>query len=173
MRFVKLLHFPHANIVNFDLNKNKNWCYTRPQISNRGRLLLGPILVCQIERQRIYDKCTNFFTKLQKIKIWMHQIFKICCQMVTCWFMLLMLYLPLLDICAQDPLGHVWGRGVIVFIRFWNRKKVNYSGDPKSRQVWIYWDWVNAKEHQHTKSQDHHLATLKSVRLIWQSLVFK
>ena len=68
------------------------------QISNRDRLLLGPIQVCHIERQRINYKCTNFFTTLQKRKRWMHQIFNICKQMVSCWLMLLMLYLPLLDI---------------------------------------------------------------------------
>ena len=35
-----------------------------------------------------------------KRKIWMQQIFNICWQMICCWFMLLMLYLPLLDICV-------------------------------------------------------------------------
>ena len=71
-----------------------------PQISNKGRLPLGPIQVCQIERQKLYYKCTNFFTALQRRKRLMHQIFNICWQMVSCWFILLMPYLPLLDICG-------------------------------------------------------------------------
>ena len=41
-----------------------------------------------------------WFTTLQIKKSWMHQIFNICWQRGSCWFMLLMLYLPLLDICA-------------------------------------------------------------------------
>ena len=45
------------------------------------------------------------FTTLQK-KRWMHQIFYICWQMVSCWFMLLMLYLPLLYIFAQASMKH-------------------------------------------------------------------
>ena len=32
----------------------------------------------------------------------MHQIFNICWQMLSCWLMLLMLYLALLDICVFD-----------------------------------------------------------------------
>ena len=38
----------------------------------------------------------------KKRKRWMHQIFYICWQMVSCWFMLLMMYLPLLDICGSN-----------------------------------------------------------------------
>ena len=34
----------------------------------------------------------------------MHQVFNLCWQMVSCWFMLLMLYLPLLDICGFNVL---------------------------------------------------------------------
>ena len=36
----------------------------------------------------------------KKRKRLMHQFFNICWQMVSCSFMLLMLYLPLLDICG-------------------------------------------------------------------------
>ena len=48
-----------------------------PQISNSGRLLLGPIQVCQIERQIMYYKWTNFFTTLQKKKEMDTPIFKL------------------------------------------------------------------------------------------------
>ena len=36
----------------------------------------------------------SFKTTLQNRKRLMHQVFNICWQMVSCWFMLLMLYLP-------------------------------------------------------------------------------
>ena len=49
------------------------------------------------------SKCTNFFTTLHcKIrKRWMHQFFTICWQLVSSWCVLLMLYLPWLDICGR------------------------------------------------------------------------
>ena len=37
----------------------------------------------------------------------MHQIFKICVQMFNYWLVLLMLYLPLLDICGYELLLHL------------------------------------------------------------------
>ena len=46
-----------------------------------------------------------FSQHCKKRKIRMHQIFNICWQMVSCWFMLLKLYLPLLYICGQQPVS--------------------------------------------------------------------
>ena len=42
-----------------------------------------------------------FSQHFKKRKRSMHQIFNICWQMISCWFMLLMPYLPLLDICGE------------------------------------------------------------------------
>ena len=46
----------------------------------------------------------SFYTTLQKRKKLMHQVFNICWQMVSCWYMLLMLCLLLLDICGVNTL---------------------------------------------------------------------
>ena len=58
-------------------------------------------------KDKVYTiNAQSFFTTMQKRKRLMHQVFNICWPMVSCWFMLLMLYLPLLDICdfwRQDP----------------------------------------------------------------------
>ena len=61
----------------------------------------------QFKSAKLKDKeytlyAPNFYTRLQK-KGLMHQFFKICWQTVSCWFMLVMLYLPLLYICDLSP----------------------------------------------------------------------
>ena len=45
-----------------------------------------------------------FLHSIEKRKRLGHQFFIICWQMVNCWFMLLMLYLPLLDSCEMYTL---------------------------------------------------------------------
>ena len=55
-----------------------------------------------IGRHRIALNAPIFSQHGNKRKRWMHQIFNIFWQMVFCWFMLLMLYLPILDICDPD-----------------------------------------------------------------------
>ena len=56
-----------------------------------------------------------FWTTSQKRKRLMHQVFNIFLQMVSCWFMLVMLYLPLLDICVPDSIL-VKIRIIIIFL---------------------------------------------------------
>ena len=67
----------------------------------------------------------QFFSQhCKKRKRWMHQIVNIFWQMVSCWFMLLMLYLTLLDICGGllwistsfcERLFWVFLRGLVLF----------------------------------------------------------
>ena len=45
--------------------------------------------------------------------------FNICWQMVSCWFMLLMLNLPLLDICGLDPRNYPCESKFQLLSSFW------------------------------------------------------
>ena len=61
---------------------------------------MGQFKSAKLKDQNYIISAPIFFTALQRRKRLMHQIFNICWQMVSCWFILLMPYLPLLDICG-------------------------------------------------------------------------
>ena len=89
----------------------------------------------QFESAKLKDKeyainAPILSTTLQKRKRWMHQSFNICWQMISFWFMLLMLYLSLLDIRGffhTDTHAHTYTAGWLT-------------------EVWqtIYFTWINS-----------------------------
>ena len=61
---------------------------------------LGQFKSAKLKNKENAVSAPNFYTYLQKRYRLMHQVFNYCWQMFSCWFMSLMLYLPLLDICG-------------------------------------------------------------------------
>ena len=70
----------------------------------------------------------------------MHQVFNICWQMVSCWFVLLILYLLNLDICEKAKcivfIGLFWWRDTFnLYILYTNASKGIYIRDLQQENI--------------------------------------
>ena len=83
----------------------------------------------------------QFFSQhCKKRKRWRHQVFNICWQMVSCWFVLLILYLLNLDICEKAKcivfIGLFWWRDTFnLYILYTNASKGIYIRDLQQENI--------------------------------------
>ena len=82
-----------------------NTKFCRPLVGWDHRYIIEQIslwanfMATKLKDKKYTINAPSFFITLNINRL-MHQLFHICWQMVSCWFMLLMLFIPLLYICG-------------------------------------------------------------------------